>query len=172
MKKILCFVISAIMLFSLAGCRGNDIAVADNGTDAETQGVGAMHIKDLEKPDEIAYVVDGVEKIFSPSDERFDKILELNAARDTVDTEGVKQESGALNRGMLKSVLDSDFLEQGRYLIYRYSDGRHGEVIFYLADSEKVNSGDYSWVIEDGNHGGPFVNLSAADDLIKYIETE
>lgn len=161
--------ILAVMLFSLAGCQ-KDSVLPEKGSKA--QGIGTMYVKDLEKPDEIAYVVDGIETVFTSSDEKYENILELNAARDTLNTEGIKQESGALNRGMLKLVLDSDFLEQGRYLIYRYADGRHGEVIFYLADSEKVNSGDYSWIIEDGNHGGPFVNLSAADDLIEYIETE
>lgn len=164
--------ILAVMLFSLAGCQGTNEDISNSETDDKIQGIGAMYIKDLERPDEIVYVVDGTEKVFSTSDEKFDKILELNAARDTLDTEGVKQESGALNRRMLKLVLDSDFTEKGRYLIYRYADGRYGEVTFYLADSEDVNSGDYSWVIEDGNHGGPFVNLSAADDLIAYLEAE
>lgn len=173
MKKILCLIISAIMLFSLAGCQGNNEDINNSETDDKVQGVDTMHIKDLAKPETVVYVVDGTEKVFSASDEKFDRILELNAARDTVDTDGIRQiKPHAVQRDSLLLALEKDFLEHGRYLVYRYSENSFGELIFSLPkESELKDSGD-CWVVERGNGGGPYVSLSAADDLIEYIEAE
>ncbi len=197
-KNWICLVCAGALVLVLAGCQkdteepnwGEPLAVASGFSfdtedftpptqqNPKAQDLSGLYLQDLERPEALIYVVDGKARVFSAGDPGFEQILVLNTARDTVDSDGLPPlKLGTVRRNMVGMILDDDFLSHGRYLIYRYPAGGCGNLIFSLPKESEVDPGDVRpwtipWVIQDGHPGGPYVCLSAADDLIACLEAK
>ena len=137
------------------------------------QNIQTTRVADLARPNRLIYTVDGKAKVFSPEDEKFDSILERNAARDkTALFFSHADENGGYTgeRPQFKSIIDPEYYKTGRHLIYRYGEGSYADVVFSLV---KEGENRASWVFEDagnGSYSSPCGAFEAAGELIAYIE--
>lgn len=195
MKRFLTVLLTAVFCFLLlSGCSGEggessgapassestaaaegfsfdtDAYIPPEGRGTASQSIQTTKVADLARPDHLIYTVDGKAKVFSPDDEKFDRILELNAARDkTTFYFSNADENGGYTgkRPQYKSIIDTEYYKTGRHLIYRYGDGGYADVVFSLVKEGEEGA---SWVFEDPVYDGIYGTFEAADELIACIE--
>lgn len=175
MGNVLKGFILLVVIVVLGGCSASvnketTVKPEDKGRQSvELKGQSLTDIRKLVTPDQLVYLHDGVETVYKSNNKRFERIIQLNNARQTE------------TLGALKLVIDDkEVARQGDYLIYKYTKTHYAPVYFKLVPSpdERLEN----WVVNNyGSNNIPsdekddpskvetYGHLAPADELLEYL---